>query len=680
MDFFARQDNARKSTGLLLTYFSLAVVLTILLVYFIPVIGWHAYLVNRPTTGAPIPFEWWYPDAFLFVCGITLLVVLGGATFKISQLQRGGGGGVAEMLGGRQIRPETDDFFEKRLRNVVEEMAIASGVPVPAVYVMDRETGINAFAAGFSPSSSVVAVTYGTMTGLTRDELQGVVAHEFSHILNNDMRMNLNLMGILYGLLVIGLTGRVLLQFVGYGGGGRRSKDSGQIVLVMMAAAMTLMVVGFTGYFFCKLIKASISRQRERLADASAVQFTRNPEGLAGALKKIGGLAEGSRIRSPQAEQASHMFFGNGLGPSMFNTHPPLAERVKWLEPNFNGKFETVTPEDLRAQLARLESAPTPKKEEKKKTDFVDLFTQPDKVAVTAAILDTSTQPRFRPNNPEALIDSIGVPMQDHADAARQLIRSIPEQVKEHARDPYGARMLIYYLLLDSRVGIRDKQIALIQEKTDPPVAATLKKSLLNLDVITPEMRLPIIDLSIPALRFLSPEQYNAFRDIIQALIDADQHVDIFEYALQRVLLHHLDPLFEKTAKPRITNYYALRGMEKEASVALSVLARHGSDDPQEQAAAFAATAEKLESQKVNLELLDESQCGWNALDAALDKLNEGSFKVKKWVLGAALACLMHDHAITVEEVELFRAIADTLGCPVPPWVAPTAHGFTEPE
>ncbi len=673
MDFFARQDSARRHTGLLLVYFSLAVVLTILLVYFLPVIAWHFYLLNRVPIDQTASFQWWYPDAFLLVCGVTLIVVLGGALFKIGQLRSGGGGRVAEMLGGRQIRPETTDFFEKRLRNVVEEMAIASGVPVPPVYVLDRETGINAFAAGFAPSDSVVAVTYGTMTDLTRDELQGVIAHEFSHILNSDMRINLNLMGILFGLLVIGLTGRVLLQFVGYGGGGRRDKDSGQITMAILAAAVVLMVVGFTGYFFCKLIKASISRSRERLADASAVQFTRNPHGLAGALKKIGGLAEGSRIHAPQAEQASHMFFGNGLGSTLFNTHPPLAERVKWLEPDFNGKFERVTPEALHEQLSRLEGAPTLKKEEKK-TDFVDLFTRPGKMAIAAVVLDTATQPQTTPATPEALIDSIGTPMEHHGDTARALIESIPDKVKEYARDPYGARMLIYYLLLDERVEIRDKQIALIKEKSEPAVVEVLEKALLEPVHITSEMRLPIVDLSIPALRFLSAGQYNAYRDIVQGLIDADERVDIFEYALQRVLLHHLDPLFDQNPKPRVTNYYALRGLEKETAVALSVLARHGNEDPQEQAAAFSAAAGMLAAQQVNLELVPEGECTWDNLDAALDKLNGGSFKLKKWVLGALLECLMHDREITVEEVELFRAIADTLGCPVPPWVAPARN------
>jgi len=353
MDFFAQQDNARKQTGIMLVYFGGAVASTILLVYLLPVLVWNATQSRYGSPEVARQLHWWHPDIFALVCGVTLVVVLCGALFKISQLRRGGGEGVAAMLGGRQIYPDTADFFEKRLRNVVEEMAIASGVPVPPVYVMERENGINAFAAGFTPSDSVVAVTYGTMTGLTRDELQGVIAHEFSHILNNDMRMNINLMAIIHGLIVIGLLGRIILEFSARGSR-HRSKDSGQIVVFLIASGIILWIVGSCGMFFAKLIKASISRSRERLADASAVQFTRNAAGLANALKKIGGLSQGSRIANPNAEQASHMFFGKGTKGSLFSTHPPLSERVQWLEPTFDGNFPTVTHKDLREQLARF--------------------------------------------------------------------------------------------------------------------------------------------------------------------------------------------------------------------------------------------------------------------------------------------------------------------------------------
>ncbi|MEN7973253.1 MAG: M48 family metallopeptidase [Verrucomicrobiota bacterium] len=670
MDFFARQDSARRNTGQLLVYFGLAVALTILLIYILPVFGWHAYRAYNAPPNIRIPLEWWHPELFALVCGLTLLVVLGGAMFKISQLKRSGGSGVAEMLGGRQILPGTDDFFEKRLHNVVEEMAIAAGLPVPPVYVMEREQGINAFAAGFSPSDSVVAVTYGTMTGLTRDELQGVVAHEFSHILNQDMRININLMGFLHGLLVIGLTGQVIFRLVGYGSmGRRRSKDSGQITLIILAAGAVLMVVGFTGFFFCKLIKASISRSRERLADASAVQFTRNATGLADALKKIGGLSHGSRILSPNAEQASHMFFGKGTKGSIFSTHPPLAERVRWLEPTFDGSFPAVTAEEMRSQLARFENAPM--KDKTEKPGFTDLFTDPGKVAVAGAILDSAATPQTRPNNPEALIASIGTPMEHHAEAAKWLLASIPEKIKEHAHDPYGARMLVYLLLLDTDEAIRSKQMDIVKGQAEPEVFAVLEAALPEIDALTPEMRLPIVDLSIPALRFLSKGQYAAFRTTVKHLIDADEQVDIFEYALQRVLIHHLDPLFNGKAKPKTVNYYAIRGLQAETSIVLSTLAWKGHGNESQASLAFQDAIEKIVGKKASFKLLEEADCTWDALDGALDKLNEASFKIKKWVIGAALVCLMHDREITVEETELFRAIADTLGCPVPPWVVP---------
>ena len=352
---------------------------------------------------------------------------------------------------------------------------------------------------------------------------------------------------------------------------------------------------------------------------------------------------------------------------------PPLAERVRWLEPTFDGTFPVVTHKDLRAQLARFEGAPPEKKE--KKPDVVDLFTDPGKLAVAATILDATTAPAFKRNNPEALMASIGQPMQQHAEAAKQLLDSIPERVKDYARDPYGARMLIYFLLLDSGEAIRSKQMALIKESAEPEVSKTLEQAIPNLDKIKPEMRLPIIDLSIPALRFLSPAQYAAFRNIVKQLILADEKVDIFEYALQRVLVRHLDPAFGGQPKRRAVNYYAIRGLEKETSTVLSILAHNGNTDPAAAESAFQHAAGSITAPKASFQLLEESECTWEALNGALDKFAESSFKVKKWLLGAALACLMHDREITIAEVELFRAIADSLDCPVPPWVVTAELG-----
>ena len=251
-------------------------------------------------------------------------------------------------MGGRLLHPQTTDLNERKILNVVEEMAIAAGTPVPPVYLLENEEGINAFAAGHAPNDAIIGVTRGCVQTLSRDELQGVIGHEFSHILNGDMRLNLRLMGVLFGILLIGLTGYILLRSTsGYGYRVRvnsRDDDRGRRNILPLIG-LALYVIGYVGVFFANLIKAAVSRQREFLADASAVQFTRNPEGIAGALKKIGRLA-GSAMHEPRAAEASHMFFGNigGVGQlfGLLATHPPLVERIRRLDPSFDGDFSKV--------------------------------------------------------------------------------------------------------------------------------------------------------------------------------------------------------------------------------------------------------------------------------------------------------------------------------------------------
>src|SRR4051812_14934448 len=278
---------------------------------------------------------------FLGTAVATLGVIGTGSFFKTLSLARGGRA-VAELLDGRLVNSNSTDAHERKLLNVVEEMAIASGVPVPQVYVMDGEQGINAFAAGHSASDAAISVTRGAMTMLTRDELQGVIAHEFSHLLNGDMKLNLRLMGLIFGILCLTVIGRVLI---------RTSGKKNPLPLLGLA----LIIIGWVGVLFGRLIQAAVSREREFLADASAVQFTRNPSGLAEALKKIGGLAEGSQLQTNRAEEASHFFFANGLKSRFFGfaTHPPLIERIKALDPSFDGNYPaTVLPDTPSAPAA----------------------------------------------------------------------------------------------------------------------------------------------------------------------------------------------------------------------------------------------------------------------------------------------------------------------------------------
>ena len=336
-NFFENQDAARRNTKRLVLLFCLAVVAIAGMLYLLAVLLTGVEQPDPNTGQMVISPLWWQPDLALGVAIATVIVVGGGSLYKIAQL-RGGGAVVAEALGGALIPPGTRDADERRLLNVVEEMAIASGIPAPPVYLLKDEQGINAFAAGFAPGDAVIGVTRGCVQRLSRDELQGVIAHEFSHILSGDMGLNIRLMGVIHGILIIGIIGYFLLRSSLYSGSSRRSNSRDNSGMAIVAAGLGLMVIGFLGTFFGNLIKASVSRQREFFADASAVQFTRNPGGIAGALKEIGGYEGGSILESPNAPEASHLFFSQGLRGGLqmlFATHPPLEERILRLDPNW---------------------------------------------------------------------------------------------------------------------------------------------------------------------------------------------------------------------------------------------------------------------------------------------------------------------------------------------------------
>ena len=454
MDFFASQDAARKKTGLLLFYFALAVIIIIIAIYL--AISFF-FFYQESKTGQFAPAGIWDLELFGSVAGGTLLVVIRGSLYKISIL-RSGGAGVAEMLGGKLIPSSTNDFLEKRLLNIVEEMAIASGVPVPPVYLMEKERGINAFAAGFTLDDAVMGITRGALETLNREELQGVVAHEFSHILNGDMWLDLKLVGFLHGILLIALIGRSILHGSSRS---RNNKNSGGAALF----GLVLLLLGYIGVFFGKLIKSGVSRQREYLADASAVQFTRNPHGLAGALKKIGGLTAGSLVHHNKAEEISHMFFSNGLRSSWlgaFSTHPPLADRITRLDPAFKGKYPNVIRDqgkDVKDKTGKIKS----RMEEQQPTGQV-----PKGAAVIALAILAS--------DPKNITQDIGTPLREYMEYARRLLDSLPTKVREAASDPFGARAVIYGLLLD-----QDERIRKLRHDLSNPLAAILAETQLLL-------------------------------------------------------------------------------------------------------------------------------------------------------------------------------------------------------
>jgi len=627
MDFFESQAAAKRETTLLILYFLLAVAFIICGVYAAILLAWHL----ADEGGIP---DLWSPPLFSWVAVGVITVVLIGSLYKIIVLSKGGEK-VAEMLGATPVLPNTIDPDERKLLNVVEEMSIASGVPVPRVYVFQQEKNINALAAGLSQSDAVVAVTRGGISGLSRDELQGVVAHEFSHILNGDMRLNLRLMGVINGILVIAMIGWTILRGMSSGRSGSSDKKGGGGLPVVILALM-LVVVGYIGVFFGKLIKSAVSRQREFLADASSVQFTRNPSGILGALKKIAGLKNGSLIRNVRAEEASHLFFGNGLKESflrMLSTHPPIEERIRRIEPLFRGLPERA--EWVEKEGDALAAAG---------------FFAGERVSVP----------------PDRLVSTVGSPHPEHLAYAERLLADLPAPVSEAAREPFGARALIYCLLLNREEGERKAQMATLERQANPAVVRQVLMLMPLVDQVGGGYRLPLVDMATPALRTLSHEQYGRFRGNVKRLVEADRRINLFEYTLQRVLFRHLDRVFHKTSAPRI-KYRAFDQIRMECTELLSLLVWQGTKDGVAAEEAFRKGWEILEPGGARRGMLPREKCSLKALNVALQRLSEASFPIRRQLLQACELCISADARITLEEAELLRAVADTLDCPIPP-------------
>ena len=650
MNFFESQDRVRKHTVQLVFLFALAVVTLIIMTNLLVMVVFGYINSEQIQDGRTFlqQMDW---QTFTAVSVAVGAVVLVGSLYKIMILSAGGKT-VAEALGGQLIPQNTDDLKQRKLLNVVEEMAIASGTPAPPVYLLVGEPGINAFAAGFSPRDAVIGVTQGTIDHLSRDQLQGVIAHEFSHIFNGDMRLNIRLMGVLNGILIIGIIGYYLLYSASFS---RRGRSSGKNAGGILALAIGLMVIGFAGTFFGGLIKAAVSRQREYLADASAVQFTRNPDGIAGALKRIGGLEFGSKVENPGAPEVSHAFFAQGVSgfmQSLAATHPPLAKRILRIDPQWDGKFDSVDKTD------------SPRGEEERATkETMTREEVAEKVATVvtgAAMADVAHA-----------IDQIGNPKAETINHARTLIEELPIIIKEAAREPYGARAVIYSLVLDPGQEVRGRQLAHLREHADPDVFVLTHKLLPEMDGLDIKYRLPIINITIPALKQLSLGQYQAFRDNLVALIEMDSRVDLLEWSLQKILFSHLDEQFFKLERTK-TRYSDAGQLKKEIGLILSVMAHAGQQDQNKIEEAFSAAANSTAAKTLKisgLQLVAKNKISLADLDRSLQKLQQLKPLTKPPLLKACAASIVHDQIISPVEIELLRAFSAVLDCPMPPIV-----------
>jgi Zn-dependent protease with chaperone function len=640
MDFFARQAATRRQSRWMVLLFVLAVIAIVVAIDFV-VVSTVAILSVKDGGGLLASQDMSlarYPLVILF----STLLVLG--TIGISSLVRtvslaAGGGKVAEQLGGTRVGSDTTDPLKQRLRNVVEEMAIASGVPVPQVYVLEREAGINAFAAGYSPANAAVTVTRGALVNLDRSELQGVIAHEFSHVLNGDMRISTRLIGLLFGLTVIAMIARTILRFAPRSSGSSRKGGGG--IVVIYVAALVVLVLGWIGLFFGRLIQAAVSRNRESLADASAVQFTRDPQGLRNALVKIGALGAGSRITDADPEEVAHLLFAEGI-PRAFATHPPLIERIRELDPQFQpSEFEEV-----RQRLA---------------------LTQPDAEGEERARAEAARRKAFQNAvvlAPAAISGLVANPGTEHVLQAQAVLDSLPDSFERAARRPGQAAALFIALAIDAEPQARGLQLDYVQQQLGIEFGGAVRATLAEVDALTAIQRMPALLQVFAALNQLARAERVELLKCLNGLMVRESRASAFAYALRKLaqvqLQDNLDP------RRRAAGHLAPQGARDELQVLFSALAMQGSEDEQAMRRAYDAGMAVMLTGGIRPPLLRLGH--WPPrLDQALARIDHLQPAAKALLVRALVLTIASDHQMTVPESELLRAICAVLHCPLPP-------------
>lgn len=667
MDFFDRETRARKQTRRLIWLFGLAVLMLLvvnnLLLGMLASAIFHPIFSDRASfsplnmagslilLGFEAPYHPWHflklvvrwPDCF-WISLVTLVTVAGGCYYKIRELSAGGSV-VAELLGGRRVTPQSDDLDEQRLRNVVAEMAIASGLPVPEIYLLDNERGINAFSAGHTRDDVAIGVTRGCVKLLTRDELQGVIAHEFSHILNGDTRLNMKLMGLAHGLFWPTLLGRVLI----YGSPEPPPLDNSFLVesdqkktLPTAPLGFLFVIMGSVSLPFVRLIKGAICRQREWLADAAAVQFTRSPAGITGALKKVGGLFKQGRLDAPGAEVASHLYFASSAEDPWFYflaTHPPLGKRIGAIDPSFDGNFPHV-------QML----APNQYERDQAFEQYAQFAAQ-----VAPMTRETSLWP-----------DAVSA---DHIRQASLMRQALPGEVQQALATAAGAAGIVYALLMSDDDDTRARQMDVMRSALDPAQFAQASSLVPPVQALGDKYKLLLAEFAVPALREYNRDEHDAFHQTMQRLVEVEGSIGLFEYAITKMVAHRLRA---RTAglKPRILTLGRVQDLLPECTVLLSALAYVACDNEAEARTAFTDGVGFLDAPGVKLQFLTRPEWDLARVDAALQRLTGYHDPLKRNVLMAcARTVIGGGQEVSVRALELLRAIADSLDCPMPPLI-----------
>jgi len=647
MDFFKEQDIARRNARVLVLLFAIAVFLLIALANVVVAAflffgdDYSIYSGSRSGVQGFLSYFSWarFGGIGAAVTATVALVVL----VKWIQLSTGGKA-VAESMGGVRLLPQTTDQAERRCLNVVDEMALAANMPVPAVYVMNEERGINAFAAGIVPADAVIAVTRGAIDHLRRSELQGVIAHEFSHILNGDMRLNIRLAALLKGITFIGDVGHFLLRSTNRVRSGSSSRSKSGAALPILGLA--LWVVGWLGGLAAGFIKAAISRQKEYLADASAVQFTRDKNGIADALKVIGGYIPGTLIHTARATEMSHIFFGQIEHHlwQVFATHPPLGERIRRVDPSWDGQYiqrkpvhypnPIINPEEIEPGLDRAAIVAA---------------------AAASGVILADSGAQASGSEPDAQFTD----NEDYeADTAQR--EEIPVALVRHSHEPLGAQALVCALLMGEQDAVYQRQLDVLAQSGVRGLAElthTLSPAVRELGA---PRRLPLLELCLPALKSVSQQQYRQFKNNLLQLIKADTLTELHEWCLYQLTRHYLDPEFIQV-KPSKARYRRLRQVAYHLRVVLSVLAHEGGGDTE---TVFRLGADELGFTR--LQIMPREQCGVAAFSKAVHELASCYPLLKPRVLKAMALAAGEDGRLTPEEKEIIASMAAVMDCPQP--------------
>ena len=680
-DFFEHQAIARRRTRLLLLCMALSVV-ALGSVVFGALCSVRALFLMRVPASVQLPTMLQLWPLFAWSVGITAALVALAGIFRTFSL-REGGSVLAEMLSARLVSGQPQDGLDRRLLNVVSEMALAAGTPVPQVYVLDLEPGINAFAAGWDLGDSVICVTRGCLHKLTRRELQGVVAHEFSHILHGDARLNLSLMGAVFGMVSLGLLGKQLLR----GSAWSTRRDASLVVIGGALASL-----GAVGGLLGNLVKAAVSRQREYLADAAAVQYTRDPEGIARALKKIGGFVLGARLSTVRADEVEHFFFedtGGSASWAWLTTHPPLSERIRRLEPHFDGQL--ISPiEGLAEALAGAERSvapPRPHAAERKAaqppftaaTDATRHATlsehEPKRLSSevveaqllsAAGALPSSSSPvNDIASPPLTAADVLPMIGTSHSEVAMPELEPVLRQACDNS---FSACGLLLALLVSGDKRVAQRQARLIMELAGPELLTEAQRLHPAVARASRLSRLTLATLAAPALRALSPTQKQTQRRAVAAMISADGATSVFELVVSYMLTVHWQDSRRSFAK----HSAGLGANQAAVQLVLSCLVHAGAAFAECAPRAFDQAAARLPG--LTLRLLPQHPRLLSGFAAALDELQALRPTARAALIEACAHAVVADGRVTEDELTLLRALCLALDAPLPPLERPFEH------